>query len=302
MSPTNSLLGTLMPLPTLNYNFMDTLDKYRIIIDRIQEMCTSTVALAPYPIGPVGSVTTVHYKSNKGVKESKMPKPRKAIVETMLELAELCEGYYLYGQPVSGDTFRAFMEKKKQGAEALKKQLEEESKSPLAKAKDKILHVYTKIKAKVPYNKEKSKAVIGQAIDTMKKPQEQLNCSYVSEGRHLKQINYNVYRKMKNMKYIDPDYYNLPSNKLKKVLKTMGHQQKYMDLVAGAEKEKDQAKFNIIGGQIKRTQNRLRNLTREERARIHKSMGKYIQSQITRDPTKMRKRQKRLEKLARRKK
>lgn len=205
MSLTNSLLGTLMSLPTLNYNFMDTLDKYRIIIDRIQEMCTSTVALAPYPMGPVSSITTVHYKSNKGAKERKMPKPTKAIVETMLELAELCEGYYLYGQPVSGDTFRAFMEKKKQGAEALKKQLEEESKSPLAKAKDKILHVYTKIKAKVPYNKEKSKAVIGQAIDTMKKPQEQLNCSYVSEGGNI---------------YTKPEY-TIPRGNVKRVQNNM---------------------------------------------------------------------------------
>ena len=174
-------------------------------MDKIQEMCTSTVALAPYPVGPISDVTEVRYKSSKGAKESKMPKPRKALVETMLELAELCEEYYLHGKIVSGDEFRAFMEKRKQGAEALKKQLEEESKSPLAKAKDKILHVYTKIKAKVPYNKEKSKEVIDKAINTMKKPQEQLNCSYVSEEGSI---------------YTKPEY-TIPRGNVKRVQNNM---------------------------------------------------------------------------------
>ena len=69
---------------------MDTLDKYELIISKIQEMCTSTVAMAPYPIGATG-ITTYKYgrSKSKGNKEGKIPTPRKAIVE---ELIKQCKG------------------------------------------------------------------------------------------------------------------------------------------------------------------------------------------------------------------
>lgn len=65
---------------------MDTLDKYELIISKIQEMCTSTVAMAPYPVGAT-SITTYKYgkSRSKGSKEGKMPTPRKAIVEELIK-------------------------------------------------------------------------------------------------------------------------------------------------------------------------------------------------------------------------
>lgn len=69
---------------------MEILDKYKDIITRIEEMCTSTAAMAPYPVGAT-SITTYKYgkSRSKGSKEGKMPTPRKAIVE---ELIKQCKG------------------------------------------------------------------------------------------------------------------------------------------------------------------------------------------------------------------
>ena len=78
---------------------MDTLDKYRSIIGKIQEMCTSTVALAPYPVGGI-SVTTIKNKQRKGKSSKPMlnykytkqwSEKNTSIVETMNEIAKLCE-------------------------------------------------------------------------------------------------------------------------------------------------------------------------------------------------------------------
>ena len=69
---------------------MEILDKYKDIITRIEEMCTSTAVMAPYPVGATGITTYKYGKSrSKGSKEGKMPTPRKAIVE---ELMKQCKG------------------------------------------------------------------------------------------------------------------------------------------------------------------------------------------------------------------
>lgn len=78
---------------------MEILDKYKDIITRIEEMCTSTAAMAPYPVGGV-SVTTVSGKQRKGKSKKAMlnykytkqwSEKNMDITETMKEIAALCE-------------------------------------------------------------------------------------------------------------------------------------------------------------------------------------------------------------------
>jgi hypothetical protein len=72
-------------------------------------------------------------------------------------------------------------------------------------------------------------------------------------------------------------------------MKNLENQEKFKNKIADAQASGDQAAENIIGGQIKRTQNIARRQTKEARAKIWKSIGKRLQSQIVRDPSKMRK-------------
>lgn len=69
---------------------MNTLEKYILAMTVIECLCTSTAAMAPYPVGAT-SITTYKYgkSRSKGSKEGKMPIPRKAIVE---ELIKQCKG------------------------------------------------------------------------------------------------------------------------------------------------------------------------------------------------------------------
>lgn len=103
-------------------------------------------------------------------------------------------------------------------------------------------------------------------------------------GRHIKDIYPKMYNKYKNMKYIDTDYYpDMTQEEKDKVHKVQKQQKGYQDQIAPAEAEGDQAKANILGGQIKRTQNIAKGLTRAQRAKIFKSMGKAINRKIQRD-------------------
>ena len=65
---------------------MEILDKYKDIITRIEEMCTSTVAMAPYPV-PGVSITRYQYGVNKskGGRKEKTLAIRKAIVEELIK-------------------------------------------------------------------------------------------------------------------------------------------------------------------------------------------------------------------------
>ena len=54
----------------LNYNFMETLDKYKQILSALSEMCTSTAVMAPYPTPVVGQIKH-SYKKNRALKIKK---------------------------------------------------------------------------------------------------------------------------------------------------------------------------------------------------------------------------------------
>ena len=138
---------------------------------------------------------------------------------------------------------------------------------------------------------EAAKEAIKNVLNSMRtnKGKEAIHCSYIDEGRHAKDIDPKLWAKMKNMKYIDPEYYDLSPEEYAKVKRNLDNQKKFENMIAGAEASGDQAAKNIIGGQIKRTQNIARRQTKEARAKIWKSIGKRLQSQIVRDPSKMRK-------------
>ena len=137
---------------------------------------------------------------------------------------------------------------------------------------------------------EAAKEAIKNVLNSMRnKDKEAIHCSYIDEGRHAKDIDPKLWTKMKNMKYIDPEYYNLSPEQYAKVMKNLENQEKFKNKIADAQASGDQAAENIIGGQIKRTQNIARRQTKEARAKIWKSIGKRLQSQIVRDPSKMRK-------------
>lgn len=78
---------------------MNTLDKYKTIIDKIEEMCTSTVAMAPYSVGGI-SVTTIKAKQRKGKSHKPMLNYKYTkqwgdktsdITETMNQIAYICQ-------------------------------------------------------------------------------------------------------------------------------------------------------------------------------------------------------------------
>lgn len=260
---------------------MDILDKYENAIRKIQEMCTSTVATAPYPVGGI-SVTTIRRRQSKGRSHKPMLNYKYtkqwtnkdvSIVEAIKEIASVCE--------------------------SILNEVEAVKPRKIRNAKD-FREFYQEYQDKAAQNREHvekkgSKAAINNLIDRVKKWRaaakgtEPIHCNYVSEGRHAKVIDPNLWRKMKNMKYIDPDFYNLSPEEQKKVLKTLDQQKIYQNQMASAEAEGDQARQNILGGQIKRTQNIARRQTKEARAKIWKSMGKRLQSQIVRDPARMKK-------------
>lgn len=91
---------------------MEILDKYKDIITRIEEMCTSTAAMAPYPTGGI-SVTTIHSRGRKGKSRKAMLNYKYTkqwgnknmdITETMNEIAILCEAI-IKGEVISEDEF-----------------------------------------------------------------------------------------------------------------------------------------------------------------------------------------------------
>ena len=191
---------------------MDTLDKYELIISKIQEMCTSTVAMAPYPVGAT-SVTTYKYgrSKSKGNKEGKMPTPRKAIVEelikqckgnqknnvllgyrykkvrgnnmsiyeTMKEIAAICEAMYWGGKEVTPDEYRANLEyARKEAAENLKNWEAEKNKSTIDKIKDGIQNLKGRL------SKPAHREAISKLIDGMKAikgNKENINCALSEE-------------------------------------------------------------------------------------------------------------------------
>lgn len=91
---------------------MEILDKYKDIITRIEEMCTSTAAMAPYPTGGI-SVTTIHSRGRKGKSRKAMLNYKYTkqwgnkdmdITETMNAIATLCEAI-IKGEVISEDEF-----------------------------------------------------------------------------------------------------------------------------------------------------------------------------------------------------
>jgi hypothetical protein len=75
----------------------------------------------------------------------------------------------------------------------------------------------------------------------------------------------------------------MPEETKKKVQDIQGQQKKYEDVVTTGELSGDKAMYNIGAGNLKRTQHQLQNLTRAERAKIYKSMGKALNRKIKRD-------------------
>lgn len=230
---------------------MDMLDKYKTIISMFEDMgiCTSTDAMAPYPTGAV-SVTTVTNaprkdKSRRAMLNYKYTKQwgekNSDIVEAMLEIANICEAI----AQVAGKPF-------------------------ILGGKPTTPDEWRK------FMRERKLTALKIAGDEGKKENKE-----IFEGRHISQINPKMYKKYKNMKYIDTDYYpDLSPEEIEKIKKTQKQQEKYQDLIGGAELEGDQAKQNILVGNLKRTQHRLQNLTRAQKAKIYKSMGKALNRQI----------------------
>ena len=104
------------------------------------------------------------------------------------------------------------------------------------------------------------------------------------EGRHIKEISPKMWRKYKNMKFIDTEYYpDLTQEEKDKIEKIKGQQEKYERVVSTGDSAGDKAMSNIGAGNLKRTQHQLQNLTREQKAKIYKSMGKAINRRIQRD-------------------
>lgn len=251
------LIGKLMDIKKEGIDKELSLEEaYEGIINRIEEMLgTSTVAMAPYPIGGI-SVTTVSGKQRKGSSKSAMLNYKytkqwgnKAIVETMNDIALICEAiaevagkpFSLRGERVTPDEWRKFMRERKLVA------------------------------AKIAKDEGKKENSLKESL-------------ILEMGRHIKNIYPKMYSKYKNMKYIDTDYYpDMTQEEKDKVNRIKGYQKGYEDQVAPAEASGDKARENIIAGNIKRTQHQLQNLTKAQKAKIYKSMGKAINRRIQKD-------------------
>ena len=278
---------------------MDTLDKYELVISKIQEMCTSTVAMAPYPINGI-SVTTVSYKpgkKGKSQKQEKMPTKPKAIVEklnrgnnmsiteTMYELAKLCEAMYWGGKEVSNDEYRANLDAaREEAAEKLAKwKAEYEKNKPVyAKIRDgieKVRNLFSKGKTTSKGSKEVIDNIVSRlkAIVNKGDKKETINCSYLTEGRHLKEIDKKIYQKM---------VYHSYGPKFKE--RVMRNERSLQDKRARLMRAQDTAERNILMGQIGRLENNKHRFSREQRAKMFKRLGKQIEAQIVRNPSRVR--------------
>ena len=251
------LIGKLMDVKKEGIDKELSLEEaYEGVINIIKEMLgTSTAVMAPYPVGGV-SVTTVSGKQRKGnskramlnYKYTKQWNSNKPITETMDAVASLCEAIIKTAED-SG----LYLGGRKVTPDEWRKFMRER-----------------KILAKEVAKDDKKKQIEEALILEM--------------GRHIKEINPKMYKKYKNMKYIDTEYYpDMSPEEIKKVEKTQEQQKGYQDQIGSAEMEGDKARENILAGNIKRTQHRLQDLTRAQRAKIYKSMGKALNRRIQRD-------------------
>lgn len=254
------LIGKLMDVKKEGIDKELSLEEaYESAISTIIEMLgTSTAVMAPYPVGGV-SVTTISGKQKKGTSKKAMRDYKyskiRSIAEAMDEIASTCEaiiqtandsGLYLGGRKITPDEWRKFMRERKLVATQV---AQTENKKGSNKQPDSI-----------------KEALI------------------LEMGRHLKEINPKMYKKYKNMKFIDTQYYpDMSPEEIKKVEKTQEQQRGYQDQIGSAEAEGDKARENILAGNIKRTQHRLQNLTKAQKAKIYKSMGKALNRRIKKD-------------------
>jgi hypothetical protein len=271
----------------LIYKELSLEEAYERAISAIEEMCTSTVAMAPYSTPVVGQEQPTapkkenKHKQKKAVLDYKYKKtwgvkPNEPVVEALMEeIGEVCENIL--------DKINKDKERKQAVVQASAKVLPEREK--------KLSDIVDKINASPRKDNalEKAKLIAQKKVNKAKKnlgfQVESLIEGLIFEmGRHLKEINPEMYKKYKNMKYIDTDYYpDMPEETKKKVQGIQGQQEKYKDVVTTGELSGDKAMYNIGVGNLKRTQHQLQNLTRAERAKIFKSMGKALNRKIKRD-------------------
>ena len=278
----------------LNFNYMEILDKYKSIITRIEEMLCPSVegTMSPFPI-PGISITSYQYGSGtrkgKGAKQERVLPTRKAIVEELVKQRKgnQRDKVMLNYKYTKRHVMEAMQEIATLCEEMIKAQKGSVSPRELRTKVEEFQKIAKKSQAENTPKKSKIEAVkqvVEKILGLTKPNNETINCGYVSEGRHLKEIDKKIYNKMAYHSY-GPEF-------KERVARNKKNLQTYQARLSDANANGDTAAQNIIAGQIKRVQGIAKRLSKAERAKMFNRLGKQIQAKIVRDPARVRKRKK----------